>query len=77
MIACALGPLVKCEARELVKVKVDAGTEWAIVGAKDPGYFPLVFLTGEKAPFVLNVLPDPGHFEVYPVAKYGQNYRFA
>jgi hypothetical protein len=72
----ALAPLAGCEARELVEVKSDRGAEWAIVGKKDPGYHPLIFLTGENAPFVLNTEPDMGYFKDYPVAKYGTNYRF-
>jgi hypothetical protein len=71
----SLGPLAMCEPRELVKVKVQDATEWAIVGARDPGYFPLIFLTGDNAPFVINVEPNQGDdFETYPVAKYGTKY---
>jgi hypothetical protein len=78
MIGCTLGPLAQCTVRELIRVKVGNGTEWAIVGAQDPGLFPLVLLTGKSAPFVVNVPPnDPGDFETYPVAKYGLDYRFA
>jgi hypothetical protein len=77
MIACTLGPLAACKARELVKVKTGNAIEWAIVGAPAPGLFPLIFLTGENAPFVVNVQQYPGDFERHPVAKYGTNYRFA
>jgi hypothetical protein len=77
MIGCTLGPLAKCGPRELIKVKVEDRTEWAIVGAKDPGYFPIIVLTGQSAPFVINVLPIRGDFETYPVAKYGTKYRLA
>jgi hypothetical protein len=77
MISCTLGPLAQCAPRELVQVKVGDPTEWAIVGAEDPGYFPLIVLSGDGAPFVLNVSPDPGEFETRAVAKYGTNYRFA
>jgi hypothetical protein len=72
----SLGPLAECEACELVKVKVEGGTEWAIVGARDPGYRPLIFLTGKNAPFAMNIDPVPGNLETYPAAKYGTNYRF-
>jgi hypothetical protein len=75
-LAITLGPFGNCEARELVKIKVENGTEWAIVGAKDPRYHPLVFLTGKNAAFVMNIDPeDPGDFAV--VAKFGTNYRIA
>jgi hypothetical protein len=73
----SLGSLTMCEPRELVKVKVQDATEWAIVGARDPGYFPLIFLTGENAPLVLNIEPISGDFATYRVAKYGKDYRFA
>ena len=72
----SLGPLAKCSTRELVKVKVDDATEWAIVGARDPGYSPLIFLTGENAPLVINVEPELSDFSEQPVAKYGTEYRF-
>ena len=76
MISCTLGPLAKCSARELIRVKADRTTAWAIVGAQEPRFFPLIFLTGDNAPFVINVVLDPGDFERYPVAKYGTDYRF-
>jgi hypothetical protein len=76
----SLGPFVKCVAGELVQARMNGATQWAIVGARDPGYFPLVVLTGDHVPFVTNVKPDdPGDFERYPVAKYGtyeKEYRF-
>jgi hypothetical protein len=72
----SLGPLAKCEARELVQARMGDAVEWAIVGAKAPGYFPFVVLTGGNSPFVFNLEPDPGDFERYPVAKYGNKYRF-
>jgi hypothetical protein len=70
----SLGPLANCEPRELVKAKVQDATEWAIVGARDPGYFPLILLTGENAPLVYNAGPNPGEFVT--LAKYGTKYRF-
>jgi hypothetical protein len=72
----SLEPLAKCSARELVKVKADDRTEWAIVGARDPGYSPLIFLTGENAPFVVDAEPERSDFSEHPVAKYGTEYRF-
>jgi hypothetical protein len=68
--------IAKCEPRELVKVKVENGTEWVIVGVRRPGYAPLVFLTGDNAPFVFNMEPDPGDFEKYPGLRFGTKYRF-
>jgi hypothetical protein len=62
----SLGPLVKCEARELVQARMEDAIEWAIVVALAPGYFPLIVLTGSDAPFVFNIKPDPGDFERYP-----------
>jgi hypothetical protein len=59
----SLGPLAKCEARELVQARMGNAIECAIVGARDPGYFPLIVLTGDNAPFVRNLEPDPGDFE--------------
>jgi hypothetical protein len=38
----SFGPLAKCEARELVQARMGDAVEWAIVGAKAPGYFPFV-----------------------------------
>jgi hypothetical protein len=55
---------------------MEDAVEWAMVGALAPGYFPLIVLTGSDAPFVINVMQDPGDFERYPVAKYGKEYRF-
>jgi hypothetical protein len=77
VINCKLGPLAECGARELVQVKSGSTVEWAIVGAQAPGYFPLVLLTGDNAPRVINVASDPGDFARYPVAKYGMSYRLA
>ena len=77
MIACKLGPLADCGARELVQVKSEDTVEWAIVGKSAQGFFPLVLLTGEGTPRVINLFPDPGDFARYHVAKYGTRYRFA
>jgi len=71
----SLGPLADCQPRELIRMKVEDATEWAIVGAPDPGYFPLIFLTGDKAPFVVNAAPNPSDF-ADRVAKYGTKHRF-
>ena len=71
-----LAQLGDCQARELVKAKVQDGTEWAIVGLRRPDYSPLIFLTGVNAPLVYNTASDPGDFATYPVAKYGIKYRF-
>ena len=72
----SLRQLGDCEARELIKAKVENATEWAIVGLRRPDYSPLIFLTGDNAPLVYNTAPDPGDFATYPVAKYETKYRF-
>jgi hypothetical protein len=75
MINCQIGPLVTCEPRELLKVRVAESTQWAIVGVQSRGYFPLILLTGENPVTVVNVAPDPGDFERFPVVKFGREYR--
>jgi hypothetical protein len=77
MIACTLGPLAGCGPRELVKVNVESATDWAIVGVPGPGIFPIVFLTGQDAPCVVNAKSDPVDFETYLAAKYGRDYWLA
>src|SRR6266849_4842751 len=62
-------------ARELLKVRVADSTQWAIVGIKSRGYFPLILLTGENPVTVVNVAPDPGDFERFPVVQFGREYR--
>jgi hypothetical protein len=75
MIPCKLGPLARCEPRELVKVKVEETTEWGIVGLRSRAYAPLVFLTGKNAPFVIDMFSAGGDFETYPALKFGTEYR--
>jgi hypothetical protein len=72
----SIGGLPQCHALELIRVLgIDAKTvEWAIVGKKAPGYFPVVYLTGENAPFVLDATNAP-FVNGRPVVKYGKAYR--
>jgi hypothetical protein len=71
------GFLNGCEARQLVRVKIEDRGEWAIVGAREHSLFPLVVLTGANAPLCIN-LNQGGHidgdFDTYAVLKYGTDY---
>ena len=72
------GYLEACEPRELVRVKIEQNGEWAIVGIRSNNYFPIIVLSGQAAPYIINVIHDgfiDGDFGRYPVLKYGQDYR--
>jgi hypothetical protein len=66
-----------CEARQLVRVKIEERGEWAIVGARERSFFPLVVLTGTNAPYCIN-LHQGGHidgdFDRYAVLRFGADY---
>lgn len=71
-----LGSLASCKPGELVKVKANDRTEWAIVAAQARGneYPPLIFLTGANAPLLRNIdSKDPSDFKT--VAKFGTKRR--
>jgi hypothetical protein len=71
------GFLEECEARQLVRVKIEESGEWAIVGARDRPLFPLVVLTGADAPYCINLYQNghiDGDFDTYAVLKCGTDY---
>jgi hypothetical protein len=72
----AIAGLPTCGARELVRVVGvdDRSTEWAIVGKGSRDYFPLIYLTGQNAPFVLNAMIAP-FLQERPIVKYGTAWR--
>jgi|SRR5712671_1465220 len=71
------GFLDKCEAGQLVRVKIGSIGEWAIVGARDRPIFPLVVLTGADSPYCINLYQNghiDGDFDTYAVLKCGTDY---
>jgi hypothetical protein len=67
--------LVECNPLELVRVKINAETHLAIVGAKQGrGFQPLAVLSTIDSPWLINLLTNgriDGDFDAYQVLAYG------
>jgi hypothetical protein len=69
--------LAQCDPADLVRINLSHATEWAIVGARSQIEFPLVVVTGNDAPRVVQMLGDLGlqsAFDTAPVLSYGKTY---
>src|SRR5690349_6472441 len=69
--------LKDCEPTKLVRVKINDGSEFAIVGAREGQFQPLAVLPRHKPPYLINLINNgriDGDFETYQVLVYLEEY---
>lgn len=68
--------LEECKPGELIRGAIHRETEWAIVAIGNQQYFPVVILTGPRAPYWLNAW-SPGNLGVPSIVclSYGMDFR--
>jgi hypothetical protein len=68
--------ITECKPLELIRLNIKDVTAWAIVGKRENANLLIGVLTGENAPYVLNVFNDWGSIPEYEnvVAVYGPDY---
>jgi hypothetical protein len=71
--------LEQCSPCELIRLNIDGGTEWAVVGQPGNALFPVLILGAATTPRCLNAAADNGgnlklHFQRIPALSYGHDY---